>query len=195
LVYKAEANGASSFFRLRFGKILCDADHISYKILRLFTKSAYSLAILYGESRIRFEAPQFMPYSVRVNEQAKTITLACWSTITIDHLMDYERVYWGGFEHVGFHHIVDLQLAELDVSLEEGLMLATHATPTDLKAYSGARSAMVAADDEQEILLLAYRDARHAMCSPDIREVKVFRDLELAKAWIQEAETVFNSGT
>lgn len=134
-----------------------------------------------------------MPYSVRVNEQAKTITLACWSTITIDHLMDYERVYWGGFEHVGFHHIVDLQLAELNVSLEEGLMLATHATPIDLKAYSGARSAMVAADDEQEILLLAYRDARHAMCSPDIREVKVFRDLEAAKAWIQETETVFNT--
>jgi hypothetical protein len=193
LVYKAEANGLKRFFHTRFGKILCDVGHISDKILRLFTNSAYSLAILYGESRFQLHTALFMPYSVRVNEQAKTITLACWSTITIDHLMDYERVYWGGFEHVGFHHIVDLQLAELNVSLEEGLMLATHATPTDLKAYSGARSAMVAADDEQEILLLAYRDARHAMCSPDIREVKVFRDLEAAKAWIQETETVFNT--
>lgn len=133
-----------------------------------------------------------MPYSVRVNEPTKTITLSCWSTITIDHMMEYERTYWGGPEHVGFHHIVDLQLAQLNIDFDEGLMLATHATPTDLKAYSGARSAMVAADDEQEILLIAYRDARHAMCASEIREVKVFRDLEDAKAWVKEANLVIS---
>lgn len=129
-----------------------------------------------------------MPYSVRINEASKTITLACWSTITIDDLMEYERTYWGDSDHVGYHHIVDTQLAEVNVSLDEGLMLATHATPTNLKAYSGARSAMVVADDEQEILLLAYRDARHAMCDPAVREVCVFRDLEDAKHWVNEAE-------
>lgn len=131
-----------------------------------------------------------MPYSVRVNEFSKTITLVCWSTITIDDLMEYERTFWGGPDHIGYHHIVDCQLSQINVTLEEGLMLATHATPTDLKAYSGARSAMVAADDEQEILLLAYRDARHAMCAREIREIKVFRDLEAAKAWIQAAELI-----
>ena len=129
-----------------------------------------------------------MPYSVRVNEPNKTVTLACWSNITIDDLMDYERVYWSGTENLGYHHVVDLQLADLNVSIDEGLMLATHATPTDLKAYSGARSAMIAADDEQEILLGAYRDARHSMCDMKVREVKVFRGLEHAKTWVDEAE-------
>jgi hypothetical protein len=131
-----------------------------------------------------------MPFSIRVNAPQKTITLLCWSTITIDDLMEYERSYWGGTEHEGFHHIVDLQLADIQVSLEEGLMLATHATPVNLNAYSGARSAMVIDGDEQEILLLAYRDARHMMCSSLIREVQVFDNIEKAKGWIDEATLI-----
>tara|TARA_R110002072_G_scaffold36524_3_gene107514 strand:- start:87 stop:500 length:414 start_codon:yes stop_codon:yes gene_type:complete len=128
-----------------------------------------------------------MPFSVRVNSPKSTITLVCWGEITVDDLMEYERLYWEGPEHEGFHHIVDLQLAQLNIGLDEGLMLATHATPTDLNAYSGARSAMVAADEDQQFLLEAYREARHAMCSPSIREVAVFVDFELAKTWVDES--------
>ena len=128
-----------------------------------------------------------MPYSVRVNVAKSTITLACWGEITVDDLMEYERLYWEGPSHEGFHHIVDLQLAHLNIGLDEGMMLATHATPVDLHAYSGARSAMVAGNEEQQFLLEAYREARHAMCSPAIREIKVFEDAELAKEWVAES--------
>lgn len=131
-----------------------------------------------------------MPFSVRVNMDSETITLVCWGEITVDDLMEYERRYWGGKEHEGWHHIVDLQLAELRISLDEGLMLATHATPTDLDAYAGARSALVVADDEQQFLAESYRDARHAMCEPSIREVGVFFDTEAAKRWTAESQVV-----
>ena len=128
-----------------------------------------------------------MPFSVRVNEPQRTITLACWGEITVDDLMEYERRYWAGTEHEGFHHVVDLQLAVLNISLDEGQMLATHATPVDLNAYTGARSAIVVADEEQHYLGEAYRDARHLMCSPKIREVGVFDSTEQAKAWLDES--------
>lgn len=98
--------------------------------------------------------------------------------------MDYERRYWAGPEHEGYHHIVDLQVANVKIDLNEGLMLATHATPGDLSAYSGARSAFVVGDEKQQHLVEAYRDARHAMCSPKIREVGVFYDMQEAKAWV-----------
>lgn len=90
-------------------------------------------------------------------------------------MMKYERLYWAGPEHEGYHHIVDLN---------EGLMLASRATPGDLNAYSGARSAFVVGNDEQQCLAEAYRDARHAMCSPRIREVGIFRDFVEAQAWV-----------
>ena len=128
-----------------------------------------------------------MPFSVRVNHQTTTLTLACWGKINVADFMEYERRYWGGTEHEGYHHIVDLQLAELNIDLNEGLMLATHATPTNFDAYAGARSAIVVADDEQSFLAGAYRDARHSMCDPKMREVGVFEDAELAKAWINES--------
>lgn len=131
-----------------------------------------------------------MPYSVRVNHPQSTITLVCWGTIRVEDMMDYERRYWEGPEHEGYHHIVDLQVAELDIDLNEGLMLATHATPVDANAYTGARSAIVVADDEQYSLALAYRDARHAMCAPSIREVGVFETMEDARAWIGESVVV-----
>ena len=83
--------------------------------------------------------------------------------------MEYERRFWGGPEHNGFHHVVDLQAANLKISLDEGLMLVTHVTPTDLNAYSGARSALIVSDEEQQFLAEAYRDARHQMCNPQIR--------------------------
>lgn len=128
-----------------------------------------------------------MPFSVRVNPQKSTITLLCWGAITVDDLMEYERLYWEGPDHEGFHHIVDLQLANLDIGLDEGMMLATHATPTDLNAYAGARSAMVVGDEDQHFLLEAYKEARHSMCSSTIREIGVFTDLDVAKTWIDES--------
>lgn len=90
-----------------------------------------------------------MPISVQVNHAKNTITLVCWGDITIEDMMDYERRYWGGPEHEGYHHIVDLQVANVKIDLNEGLMLATH-----------------------------------AMCSPKIREVDVFYDMQEAKAWV-----------
>lgn len=135
-----------------------------------------------------------MPYSVRLNEPAKTITLVCWGDITIDDMMEYERRYWGGPEHLGFHHIIDLQIASLKIDFNEGLMLATHATPSDPDAYRGARSAIVVSDDETEILATAYRDARHAMCQPEIREIGVFHTMEEAKSWIAASQVVFEDG-
>lgn len=131
-----------------------------------------------------------MPFSVRVNRDKETVTLVCWGRLTIDDMMEYERRYWGGPEHEGWHHIVDLQLAELGISLDEGLMLATHATPTNPGAYRGARSAMVVADAEQQFLAELYRDARHAMCPPVMREVAVFFDMEMAKHWVGGSEIV-----
>ena len=128
-----------------------------------------------------------MPFSVRVNMDRETITLVCWGDITVDDLMEYERRYWGGTEHEGWHHIIDLQLAELKISLDEGLMLATHATPVDLDAYAGARSALVVADEDQQFLAESYKDARHSMCAPKVREVGVFYDTEMAKSWIAES--------
>mgnify|MGYP005631042219 CR=1 FL=1 len=132
-----------------------------------------------------------MPFSVSVNKDAQIITLICWSEITVDHFMEYERRYWGGTEHEGFHHIVDLQLADLNIGLDEGLMLATHATPANLDAYSGAKSAIVVQDEDQQFLALAYRDARHAMCNPSIREIGVFLDKEEARTWLEESETKY----
>ena len=132
-----------------------------------------------------------MPYSVRVNTPAQIITLVCWGDITIDDMMEYERRYWGGPEHLGFHHIIDLQVARLKIDFNEGLMLATHATPSDPDAYRGARSAIVVSDDETEILAMAYRDARHAMCAPEIREICVFSDMDEAKAWVDASLVVF----
>lgn len=128
-----------------------------------------------------------MPFSVRVNAQESTITLVCWGAITIDDMMEYERRYWGGTEHEGFHHVVDLQVAQLNIDLNEGLMLATHATPGDLDAYRGARSAIVVGDEEQAWLAEAYREARHAMCDPAIREVRVFEDMDKARVWLKES--------
>jgi len=85
-----------------------------------------------------------MPFSVHVNHPNSTITLVCWGDITIDDMMEYERRYWAGPEHEGYHHIVDLQVANVQIDYNEGLMLATHATPGDPNAYRGARSAFVA---------------------------------------------------
>lgn len=134
-----------------------------------------------------------MPYSVSVNKPKKTITLICWGNVTIDEMMDYERRYWGGPEHEGYHHIIDLQVAKLKIDLNEGLMLITHATPVDPDSYIGARSAIVVSDRETEALGDAYRDARHAVCSPKIREIRVFYDMQEAKAWIGASEVVFSS--
>lgn len=128
-----------------------------------------------------------MPFSVRINETNRTITLVCWGDITIDEMMDYERRYWGGPEHEGFHHIIDLQVARLAFDLNDGLMLVTHATPANPDAYRGARSAIVVGDEETEILAIMYRDARHSMCSPKIREVAVFHDIEEAQAWTADS--------
>jgi len=125
-----------------------------------------------------------MPFSIRVNEPKNTITLVCWGDVTIEEMMEYERRYWGGTEHEGFHHIVDLQVANLKIDVNEGLMLATHATPADPDAYRGARSAMVVGNEDQRFLVELYRDARHSMCRPEIREVGVFEDIEEAKAWV-----------
>ncbi len=132
-----------------------------------------------------------MPYSVRVNEQQRTITLVCWGDISVDEMMEYERRYWGGSEHEGFHHIIDLQVARLNFDLNDGLMLVTHATPTDPEAYRGARSAIVVGDEETEILTIMYRDARHTMCSPEIREVAVFHDIDEAKSWVDASQVVY----
>ena len=90
-------------------------------------------------------------------------------------------------ERLATFHIIDLQLAELKISLDEGLMLATHATPVDLSAYAGARSALVVADEDQQFLAESYKDARHTMCAPSVREVGVFYDTEVAKSWIAES--------
>lgn len=132
-----------------------------------------------------------MPYSVRVNDQKKTITLVCWGDVTVDDMMDYERRYWEGDEHEGYHHVIDLQVAKLRIDLNEGLMLATHATPANPEAYRGARSAIVVGEDDEYFLASAYRDARHAMCSPTIREVGVFEEMEAARTWIDEATVVY----
>lgn len=134
-----------------------------------------------------------MPFSVRVNKPRKTITLVCWGNINVDDMMEYERRYWGGPEHEGFHHIVDLQVAKLCIDFNQGLMLATHATPSNPDAYSGARSALVVGDEDTRILCEAYRDARHAMCHPSIREIGVFEDIEKAKAWIDESVVTWAS--
>ena len=131
-----------------------------------------------------------MPFSVRVNNPKNRITLVCWGDITVDDMMEYERRYWAGPEHEGFHHIIDLQVSTLKFDLTDGLMLATHATPSDLNAYAGARTAIVVGDEEQQITATAYRDARHAMCNPDIREVGVFFTIEDAKAWVESSEVV-----
>ncbi|MDZ7684210.1 MAG: hypothetical protein U5O39_03720 [Gammaproteobacteria bacterium] len=53
-----------------------------------------------------------MPYSVRVNHLKSTITLVCWGRIGVEEMMDYERRYWEGPEHEGYHHIIDLQVAK-----------------------------------------------------------------------------------
>lgn len=37
-------------------------------------------------------------------------------------MMEYERRYWEGTEHEGFHHVIDLQVATLDIDYSEGLM-------------------------------------------------------------------------
>lgn len=129
-----------------------------------------------------------MPFSVRVNEPKNTITLVCWGDITVEHMMEYERRYWGGPEHEGFHHIIDLQVARLKIGLDEGLMLATHATPADLDAYRGARTAIVVGDEDTQFLAELYKDARHAMCHPKIREIAVFEDIEDARTWVDASQ-------
>ena len=133
-----------------------------------------------------------MPFSVRVNAGTRVVTLVCWGDITVDDLMEYERRFWGGSEHTGFHHVVDLQVATMKIGLDEGLMLATHATPIDLDAYSGARSAIIVNSEDQQILAEAYRDARHVMCSPKVREIGVFLDPDEAKLWIEASTVVQN---
>lgn len=125
-----------------------------------------------------------MPFSVRVNEPKKRITLVCWGEIAVEEMMEYERRYWAGPEHEGFHHIIDFQVAHLGIDVSAALTLATHATPVDLDAYSGARTAIVVANDDQQIVAETYRDARHAMCSPKIREVGVFLEIDEARAWV-----------
>ena len=134
-----------------------------------------------------------MPYSVRVNELNRTITLVCWGDVSVDEMMEYERRYWGGPEHEGFHHIIDLQVARLDFDLNDGLMLVTHATPTNPHAYRGARSAIVVGDEDTEILCIMYRDARHTMCKPEIREIAIFHDIEEAKAWALSSEVTYGA--
>ena len=131
-----------------------------------------------------------MPYSVRINETSRVVTLVCWGDIVVADMMEYERRVWGGPEHEGYHHIIDLQVARLQMDLNDGLMLVTHATAANPDAYRGARTAIVVSDDETEILAMTYRDARHAMCSPVIREVSVFHDLEQAKSWVRESQVV-----
>ncbi|HKI73884.1 MAG TPA: hypothetical protein VJ998_04540 [Pseudomonadales bacterium] len=131
-----------------------------------------------------------MPFSVRVNEAKNIVTLVCWGDISVDDMMEYERRYWGGPEHEGFHHIVDLQVANLKIDYNQGLMLATHATPANLDAYKGARSALVVGNEETEIMCEAYRDARHAMCHPSIREIGVFQDMEQARLWLEESAVI-----
>lgn len=117
----------------------------------------------------------------------------CWGDVTADEMLDYERRYWAGPEHEGFHHVIDLQVANFDLDVEQALMLATHATPVNLDAYSGARTAVVVANDHQRFIAEAYRDARHAMCNPKIREVAVFFEVEAARTWV-ESSIVIRAG-
>jgi len=125
-----------------------------------------------------------MPVCVEVDIEDQVVYLTCTGDITAEDLMEYEREYWAGPSHEGFHHYVDFCDCALNLDYSEVLMLATHAAPPDPSAYKGAKTALVVADEEQQQIVQFYKEARHSLCSPDIREIGVFLDPDEADLWV-----------
>jgi len=132
-----------------------------------------------------------MPNTVSIDQDSLLIQLTWTDIVSVEELMEYERAYWQGNLLLGYNHCVDFRQCLLDIEFSELFALAAQTTPSGQANYKGARTALIVADDVQEELAEFYREARHQVCDPAIREVRVFRELDLAMDWIAEAVVVF----
>lgn len=125
-----------------------------------------------------------MSFIVAVDHDKNIVDVKCNDVVCAQDLMDYEREYWVGEVHQGYHHCLDLRECLLDIEFAELFMLASHAVPKEANSYTGARTAILVADTLQEELATFYRDARHEFCPPEVREVAVFEDEARAHEWL-----------
>lgn len=131
-----------------------------------------------------------MPLDVNVDKDAMVVQLTCTGTMVASDLMDYEREFWIGDEHLGFHHLVDFRGCELRIEYADILVLATHASPTEDSPYMCARSAFIGGGEDQLEKLDFFKHARHQICEPAIREVGVFDDLREGREWLTAASVI-----
>lgn len=124
-----------------------------------------------------------MPLSASVDDENKMVHLIASGIVNGYDLMEYEREYWIGDQHLGYHHCVDLRQALLDVEFAELLILATHAAPSDDTPYTGARTALIVGGKTQTEQAEFYLEARHQICPPFIRELAIFEDTDAARDW------------
>lgn len=130
-----------------------------------------------------------MALSVVVDYNSMVVYLSCSDIVAAQELMDYEREKVGE-DYQGYHCFADFRECLLDVEYSELLVLAVHAGSAATSPNCGARTAILVADRMQAEMMEFYREAHHEVCDPQVREIAIFRDMEVANAWVMDRSPV-----
>jgi hypothetical protein len=131
-----------------------------------------------------------MPIEYRIHTDLRRVIATVHGTLTDAEVFAYQREVWSRAEVAGFDEIVDMTAVEhVDLPVPSGERLRTlAATSAEMDAAGSSRFAIVAPGD------LAYGLGRMYGVYREIdqhskKEVRVFRLLEEAIAWLDETRS------
>jgi hypothetical protein len=109
-------------------------------------------------------------------------------TLTNDDLFDYQEVTWSRPELAGFNELVDMRWVDEVAFRSSGHVVALAALSATMDAPAAPTKLAIVATQDLHFGLARMYQAYRASDTRSTKIVEVFRSLEEALAWLDEAE-------
>lgn len=130
-----------------------------------------------------------MPIDYKIDTKLRRVVATAYGTLTDADVFDYQRVVWSRADVAGFDEIVDMRAVKMVELPRPGgeRLRELAATSASMDAASSSRFAIVAPDDLAFGLGRMYA-AYRGVEERSTKEVRVFRTMEDAIAWLDERQ-------
>ena len=130
-----------------------------------------------------------MPIDYHIDSTQRRVVAIAHGTLTDSDVFDYQRAVWSRADIAGFDEIVDMRAVKIVELPRPGgeRLRELAATSASMDTQASSRFAIVAPDDLAFGLgrmYAAYRDVD----ARSTKEVRVFRTMEEAVAWLDEGK-------
>jgi hypothetical protein len=130
-----------------------------------------------------------MPIDYHIDSAQRRVVAIAHGTLTDSDVFDYQRAVWSRADIAGFDEIVDMRAVKIVELPRPGgeRLRELAATSASMDTQASSRFAIVAPDDLAFGLgrmYAAYRDVD----ARSTKEVRVFRTMEEAVAWLDEGK-------